>query len=62
MSEIITAPFQFDIFKFLLIILAAIFASSLSETISYFLLYRKEEYKLSKSKKFVNPRLNRKTQ
>jgi len=34
-------PFVFDPAKFLLIVGAAIFASSLSELISYFLLYRK---------------------
>jgi hypothetical protein len=35
------APFVFDPTKLLLIVGAAIFASSLSELISYFLLYRK---------------------
>jgi hypothetical protein len=44
-----TAPFVFDPSKFLLIVLAAIFASSLSELISYFLLYRKEDYRINKS-------------
>jgi len=44
-----TAPFVFDISKLLLIIAAAIFASSLSELISYFLLYRKEEYRMNTS-------------
>jgi hypothetical protein len=48
-----TAPFVFDISKLLLIIAAAIFASSLSELISYFLLYRKEEYRMNSSKTFV---------
>jgi len=43
------APFVFDISKLLLIIAAAIFASSLSEIISYFLLYRKEEYRMNTS-------------
>lgn len=43
--------FVFDPWKFLLIVAAAIFASSLSELISYFLLYRKEDYKLNKSKR-----------
>ncbi len=44
-----TPPFVFDISKLLLIIAAAIFASSLSELISYFLLYRKEEYRMNTS-------------
>jgi hypothetical protein len=39
----------FDSWKLLLIALAAIGASSLSELISYFLLYRKEDYRISKS-------------
>jgi hypothetical protein len=43
-----TAPFVFEPTKLLLIVAAAIFASSLSELISYFLLYRKDEYKLNK--------------
>lgn len=43
-----STPFQFDPFNFALIMLAAILASSLSELISYFLLYRKEEYRLNK--------------
>ena len=42
-------PFQFDPAKFGLIIVAAILASSLSELISYFLLYRKEDYRFNKS-------------
>jgi len=49
----VAAPFVFDITKVLLIILAAIFSSSLSELISYFLLYRKEDYILNKSKDVV---------
>ena len=44
-----STPFQFDPFNFALIMLAAILASSLSELISYFLLYRKEEYRINKS-------------
>ena len=39
------AAFTFEISKLALIIFAAIFASSLSELISYFLLYRKDDYK-----------------
>lgn len=41
-------PFVFEPTKFLLIVAAAIFASSLSELISYFLLYRKDDYKINK--------------
>jgi hypothetical protein len=48
MNDPLTQSFSFDPAKFLLIILAAIFASSLSELISYFLLYRKEDYRLNK--------------
>ena len=43
-----SGPFVFDIPQFLLIVAAAIFASSVSEVISYFLLYRKEDYKSNK--------------
>jgi hypothetical protein len=46
------APFVFDMSKLLLIVAAAIFASSLSELISYFLLYRKEEYRMNASNKY----------
>ena len=52
-TEIVSAPFVFDCFKVLLIMLAAVAASSLSELISYFLLYRKEDYKMNKSKQLT---------
>lgn len=45
-----SVPFVFEPAKFLLIVAAAIFASSLSELISYFLLYRKDDYKLNKGR------------
>ena len=45
-----STPFVFDITQLLLIVAAAIFASSLSELISYFLLYRKDDYKYNKRK------------
>jgi ubiquinone biosynthesis protein COQ9 len=48
MSEPTEERFVFETSKFLLIVAAAIFASSLSELISYFLLYRKDDYKLNK--------------
>ena len=48
-TSISSPPFAFDITKLLLIVAAAIFASSLSELISYFLLYRKEEYRMNAS-------------
>lgn len=51
MEQTNAPQFVFDPWKFLLIVAAAIFASSLSELISYFLLYRKEDYKLNKSKR-----------
>jgi hypothetical protein len=44
-----SSPFAFDSAKFALIVLAAIFASSLSELINYFLLYRKADYRTNKS-------------
>ena len=53
MTDIIShanPPFVFDLVTFSIVVLAAIAASSLSELISYFLLYRKEEYRLNKSK------------
>ena len=40
--------FTFELDKFLLIVLAAIAASSVSELLSWFLLYRKDDYKLNK--------------
>jgi hypothetical protein len=40
--------FAFELDKFLLIVLAAIAASSVSELLSWFLLYRKEDYRLNK--------------
>ena len=43
-------PFVFDYGKLALIVLVAIAASSLSEVISYFLLYRKDDYKYNKCK------------
>ena len=45
-----STPFVFDIIQLMLIVAAAIFASSLSEIISYFLLYRKDDYKYNKRK------------
>lgn len=44
------SQFVFEPVKFLMIVGAAICASTLSELISYFLLYRKEDYKLNKGK------------
>lgn len=40
--------FVFELDKFLLIVLAAIAASSVSELLSWLLLYRKDDYKLNK--------------
>jgi hypothetical protein len=40
--------FVFELDKFLLIVLAAIAASSVSEALSWLLLYRKDDYKLNK--------------
>lgn len=53
-SEAGPSPFVFDLTKVLIVMLAAIAATSLSELISYIILYRKEDYKINKSKRNVS--------
>lgn len=49
-SSVANIPFEFDILRILVVLLAAMVTSSVSEAISWFLLYRKESYKINKSK------------
>ena len=48
---------MFDPVELLIVLGAAIFATSLSEAISYFLLYRRDSYRMNKSSfTFTQPR------